>query len=143
MDKILESKYLRKVFLVLFGSLFTTAVLIRWLVIGSTSQAGGFREACARILDGYISSSIVTTAIGFVIYIGTSEIRKASAQIDILPASDINRRFVLAQHNTKTWYFKGGLGRYFTSETIPNTLKNGESGYRFRAFMAKSTKATA
>ncbi len=136
MDKILESKLLRTVFLLLFGSLLTVAILLRWLVIGSTAGAGGLKEAFARILDGYISSSIVTTAIALVIYLGTSQIRKASAQIEVLPSGDIKERLVAAQQKTRTWYFKGGLGRYFTSETIPNTLKNGEeSGYRFRAYL--------
>jgi hypothetical protein len=135
MDKILESKQLRRVFLLLFGSLFIIAILLRWLAIGRTAEAGELKQAFARILDGYISTSIVTTAIGLVIYIGTSQIRKASAQIEVLPSGDISKRFVAAQQKTRIWYFKGGLGRYFTSETIPNTLKNGGSGYRFRAYL--------
>ena len=135
MDRILESKQLRTVFLVMTGFMLASAILVRWLAIGSTANAGAIREAIARILDGFIASMIVTSAIGLVIYIGTREIRKASAQIEVLPSSDITRRFVEAQQKTRTWYFKGGLGRYFTSETIPNTLKNGGSGYRFRAYL--------
>jgi hypothetical protein len=135
MDKILESVRLRRLFVIFFGSLLAVAILLRWLAIGTTTAAQPVREALAGILDGYIASSIVTALLGFIVYLGTSEIRKASEQIEVLAADDINRRFVEAQQKTKTWYFKGGLGRYFTSETLPNTLKNGESGYRFRAYL--------
>jgi hypothetical protein len=135
MDKILESKQLRKVFLLLFGALLMIAILVRWLAIGDMTNAGQAKQVFARIVEGYISTSFVTTVIGAVIYLGTSQIRKALAQVEVLPSGDITKRFVAAQQKTTKWYFKGGLGRYFTSETLPNTLKNGHSGYSFRAYI--------
>jgi hypothetical protein len=135
MDKILESKQLRKVFLLLFGALLMLAIVVRWFVIGNMTNAGPTRQVFARIVEGYISTSLVTTVIGAVIYLGTSQIRKALAQVEMLPSGDITKRFVAAQQKTTKWYFKGGLGRYFTSETLPNTLKNGHSGYSFRAYI--------
>ena len=135
MDKILESKHLRRVFLTVLFSLLAVAIVLRWGAIGSTANAGELEQALARILDGYISTSIVTTLIGYVIYLGTSEIRKASAQIEVLPSGDITARLATAQLATTTWYFKGGLGRYLTSETIPTVLKHGEGPFRFRAYL--------
>ncbi|MCY1010030.1 hypothetical protein OV079_31600 [Nannocystis pusilla] len=88
-----------------------------------------------RILEGLVSSAIVTFGLGLVVHFGTRQLRKAEQEIQVIPAVDIHELFSRAQRETTTWYFKGGLGRYLTATALPQVLKNKRSGYRFRAYI--------
>jgi hypothetical protein len=134
MDKILANRRLRRVFLLWVLTTVVLASLARWILAAHTDGKGIY-SVLARVAEGFISSAVISVLVGLIIFVGTSEVREAAAQIEVLASGDISDAFEEAQRAATLWYFKGGLGRYATAKTIPNCLDNGRTGYDFRIFI--------
>lgn len=124
MKEILERDYARKPFLAFVGVLLVALSLFRYYTIPSLSPSvdGGWFPFLATILDGLIASIFVTVGIAVTVYVMSPDILKKS-NIRVVEPRALKTLFNTALESSEIWWYKGGCGRYFRTQTLPTMAR--------------------
>jgi hypothetical protein len=145
MDKILSEKKVRWWFTLAVLLTLLVGGLIRWAWIPRVQDAQHPSEtliSISRSLESLLTSVLVTFLIGLVVTVSSRSLRSAQQNNEIISADQIGSRFDDHHKATSNWYFKGGLGRYFTVKTLPSVIGSNKTGLQFRVFMVDPFNAT-
>jgi hypothetical protein len=127
MEQILENKTVRRLFFLLFGSLFVIYWLIRWVVVGKPTAA-----MMLELADKFTISLAVTITIGLFLFYVTPRFVK-SRQLKVAVPDEIKGLFAELPQVSTSWCFKGATGRYVRSKVIPKFAELSKADRKIRS----------
>lgn len=124
MNEILRKKYSRNLLIGSAALFILVVLLIRYLALPYffPSIVGDWGTFFSNILNGLVTSTIITITVGVFVYWLQPEIAK-NAKIEIENQHALGEMFSTAFSKTDLWYYKGGCGRYFRTKTLPEIAK--------------------
>ncbi len=124
MKEILEKDYSRRPFLLSIIFLLILLSFIRYYLIPdiSSSFEGGWLVFFATILDGLIASVLVTVGLAVTVFAMSPDILRKS-NIRVVEPRALKTLFNTALESSEIWWYKGGCGRYFRTQTLPIMAK--------------------
>lgn len=124
MEQILLSKYARKIFYFITGTLFILILLIRLLFIPKVSMYLNeeLTTIFNTILDAILSTGISAVIIASLAFWLTPRV-VIKSQMDIINPKEI-KDYLKKARETDEYWFEGGTGRFTRSKTIPEMAIN-------------------
>lgn len=120
-ETILEKPHYRRSFYISLVALLTLLLVLRRFYFGSyqeLEEANSWSTLFLAVVDGLISSAIVTVGLGWLLFqLTPPSVRKA--EVRILAPTEIGKVFEAALASTDRWWFKGNCGRYLRSVSLP------------------------
>jgi len=123
-SNILENKYLRRSFWISTLGILFSLLMIRFFLIGDFAESDTSLsiKLLSRVIETLIAMIITTTGVGAFIFYLTPKSEK-NDNVRFLTSNNFNQYFNKALINSKEWYFRGGLGRFISTEVLPKMNK--------------------
>jgi hypothetical protein len=134
MDAILSNKRYRAIFLLSSSAFLIALFLVRYKVLPpfDSHLSQSFTEISAALVEGLITTSIVTIMVAAFIFFATPAVMRV-AKIEVVAPKAIGPLLKEASMKSVRWTLKGGMGRYTRAETLPMLVRVArESGVRRR-----------
>ncbi|UBN55509.1 hypothetical protein [Pantoea agglomerans] len=124
MNEILSKRHTRNFFYsaVVIGAVLILLIRFFLLPIKFPETTSTFGSFLALLLNGVVTSLIVTTIVGSFLYWVLPESLNNS-KIEIEAQSALKDMFQSAFSSSEIWYYKGGCGRYFRTKTLPELAR--------------------
>lgn len=123
-QQILEKPHYRKTFYVILVLLLVVLILVRQFVLGPwIPDAASWRSLALRLVEGLLSSTIVTVFLGALLFLLTPPAVRL-AQMRIVEPREIGRSLEQALLATTAWRYRGNCGRYLRAVTLPGIARS-------------------
>ncbi len=119
MQEILENKFLKRSFWISTVSILILLGFIKFFIIGVIDvNTRHWVSFSSGVIEALIATILTTIGIGSYIFYLTPRI-DPNHKVSFLPSKEFNDYFESAISSTREWYFRGGLGRFLSTEVLP------------------------